>query len=490
MTLLNLDIQSPAPSVPVREDPPRRGWLVYAPLAVAVLIIFMPHPSLLIMLVSHYLKTLHAPIRFWIHLCAVYGLTFLVLSSLMVCVVRDPGPVTPEKSKAKARVYQSAWRSNQHDDVGDSEQVTAALLPGARDDEGSEDGDGNDPSPTPIDVDELSRGGRWCRRCYQPRPERAHHCSSCGRCVLKMDHHCPWLGGNCVGHRTYPAFVHFIFLSTILATYIACVGVSVIVDLVRDPFSIDPRVSPLHALFLALIGAIFSLTMGSFLAYHLYLASTNQTTLEHMSPYLLLRYLPPPPDLQSVFPPQSQDRVPNYTSHPQQISQPKRYPPPPSSPHARPKVPPALADPPTPPDSPVNTSTNSTSHPLHRHDTPDPTPPYSNLDPHPPYTSAHTFRTTLPYRPPEDHELSSAQRRLVKHMHGRLRLYDLGFRRNLQQIFGGGRRGWKRWVWIFLCGGAPKGDGRTFEKRRDVDAGLERLARELEDIKKQEMRGV
>eukprot|EP00468_Gymnochlora_sp_CCMP2014_P009955 CAMPEP_0167747166 /NCGR_PEP_ID=MMETSP0110_2-20121227/4131_1 /TAXON_ID=629695 /ORGANISM="Gymnochlora sp., Strain CCMP2014" /LENGTH=66 /DNA_ID=CAMNT_0007632039 /DNA_START=193 /DNA_END=390 /DNA_ORIENTATION=- len=31
-----------------------------------------------------------------------------------------------------------------------------------------------------------------CDKCKLPKPERAHHCSVCGRCTLKMDHHCPW----------------------------------------------------------------------------------------------------------------------------------------------------------------------------------------------------------------------------------------------------------------------------------------------------------
>jgi hypothetical protein len=32
---------------------------------------------------------------------------------------------------------------------------------------------------------------RRCRKCDGPKPERAHHCSVCKRCVLLMDHHCP-----------------------------------------------------------------------------------------------------------------------------------------------------------------------------------------------------------------------------------------------------------------------------------------------------------
>lgn len=30
-----------------------------------------------------------------------------------------------------------------------------------------------------------------CKRCNISKPPRAHHCSICKRCVLKMDHHCP-----------------------------------------------------------------------------------------------------------------------------------------------------------------------------------------------------------------------------------------------------------------------------------------------------------
>jgi palmitoyltransferase len=29
-----------------------------------------------------------------------------------------------------------------------------------------------------------------CKKCIAPKPPRAHHCSVCNKCVLKMDHHC------------------------------------------------------------------------------------------------------------------------------------------------------------------------------------------------------------------------------------------------------------------------------------------------------------
>lgn len=40
------------------------------------------------------------------------------------------------------------------------------------------------------DVDALHKSGGAlmppCRRCKQPKPFRAHHCSFCNKCVLKM----------------------------------------------------------------------------------------------------------------------------------------------------------------------------------------------------------------------------------------------------------------------------------------------------------------
>lgn len=52
-----------------------------------------------------------------------------------------------------------------------------------------------------------------CKKCNIPRPERAHHCKICKFCILKFDHHCPWIA-NCVGINNQKNFVQFLFFAT------------------------------------------------------------------------------------------------------------------------------------------------------------------------------------------------------------------------------------------------------------------------------------
>jgi len=245
-----------------RDEPPRQ-WYHYLPLLVVFALLLIPQPSLLIVLVNYHIRVLHAPHRFLLHLTVTYTLTFLAFSSLIAVVVRDPGSVPPARSRDEAM------------DEREDMNVMQALL--ATNDYAVE---------TP---------GKWCRKCRAPKPERAHHCSQCRRCVLKMDHHCAWLGHRCLGHNTYPSFLHFLFCVTVLSLYVSVMCITAVYFAFTNPLSIDEN-TPLHEMFLAFYGVVMAMVIGPFLVYHLYLTSTNQTTLEHITPYLILRQLPELPE--------------------------------------------------------------------------------------------------------------------------------------------------------------------------------------------------
>jgi len=231
------------------------------------------------MLISYFLQIRHSPFLFALNLSIIYTLTFLTFSSLIVCVVRDPGAVrVGTETHSEVSFGQTRTIDIEEDDEDDD--TTTDLRDALR-----------MPVVTKPVEDDFNAPHKWCRKCWAPKPERTHHCSICKRCVLKMDHHCPWLAQKCVGYWTYTAFIHLLGCITLLGCYISILSARIVYVAFLDPYLVDERTA-LHALFLSIYGAIFGLTVGSFFLWHLYLVTTNQTSLETLTPFLLLRYLP------------------------------------------------------------------------------------------------------------------------------------------------------------------------------------------------------
>ncbi|KDE07225.1 hypothetical protein MVLG_02448 [Microbotryum lychnidis-dioicae p1A1 Lamole] len=122
---------------------------------------------------------------------------------------------------------------------------------------------------------------RWCRKCRLPKPDRAHHCSSCRACVLKMDHHCPWLGGGCVGWANHKFFLLFLLYSSALGIWVSATTMKELVDFVADGDQ-DFELAPVIWAIAFFVGIIFGISVGLFGVYHLYLACRNRTTIESM----------------------------------------------------------------------------------------------------------------------------------------------------------------------------------------------------------------
>ncbi|CAI0649141.1 unnamed protein product [Colletotrichum noveboracense] len=58
---------------------------------------------------------------------------------------------------------------------------------------------------------------KWCSECRTWKPDRAHHSSEIERCVRKMDHYCPWVGGM-VSETSFKFFAQFTFYCTLYCT--------------------------------------------------------------------------------------------------------------------------------------------------------------------------------------------------------------------------------------------------------------------------------
>jgi ribosomal protein L40E len=69
----------------------------------------------------------------------------------------------------------------------------AKPLPAENKQDGNVDANGDaEGAPPRKSQQQQQQHLRLCRRCRAYKPPRAHHCSVCKRCIIKMDHHCPW----------------------------------------------------------------------------------------------------------------------------------------------------------------------------------------------------------------------------------------------------------------------------------------------------------
>lgn len=110
---------------------------------------------------------------------------------------------------------------------------------------------------------------RYCRKCDLPKPDRAHHCSTCERCVLQQDHHCGFIG-TCVGHRNRKSFLLFLIYSCLMCIYSVLLSLFTIWDFLGREDAIM-RWSEINWAIVFLVGAIFGVTMSCFAVFHVYL---------------------------------------------------------------------------------------------------------------------------------------------------------------------------------------------------------------------------
>ncbi|CAI7775611.1 unnamed protein product [Closterium sp. NIES-53] len=129
-------------------------------------------------------------------------------------------------------------------------------------------------------------GWQLCRRCDPPRakPPGAHHCSSCGTCVMDMDHHCPFIG-NCVGRANQRHFLLFLLSTIISCIYVALMASATLYFLLpaldvtphmphNPPHDLTSFVSTATKAFAAALWAARKqLPIRAFIAFYLFIAA-------------------------------------------------------------------------------------------------------------------------------------------------------------------------------------------------------------------------
>merc|ERR1711879_157967 len=107
-----------------------------------------------------------------------------------------------------------------------------------------------------------------------------HHYSVCRRCVLKMDHHCPWIN-NCVGHRNYRYSCLFLLYLALCCGFVIVTFFSGFVDALANPRHSKMSFEGRQCISLCfIIAACILLALLLFGGFHTFLVLTNQTTIE------------------------------------------------------------------------------------------------------------------------------------------------------------------------------------------------------------------
>ncbi|CAM9301080.1 unnamed protein product [Chrysoparadoxa australica] len=148
----------------------------------------------------------------------------------------------------------------------------------------------------------LFLDGKQCRTCKTPKLARSKHCSMCGHCVSRFDHHCIWLN-QCVGELNYRYFLLFLVINFVTFVY-GCTTVWRVFQTIiakrglmsavfynaktdtRVPASASVLVQYFMGQEVALCAVFFltglmSFLMAGFALWHFYLTAAGMTTNEH-----------------------------------------------------------------------------------------------------------------------------------------------------------------------------------------------------------------
>lgn len=132
-----------------------------------------------------------------------------------------------------------------------------------------------------------NRRKRYCLTCHLFKPERCRHCSTCKRCVMGMDHHCPWLA-TCVGYYNRRFFILTLTYAALGVWTVLLFNAPKVLRIVQHWRSLKSvaqvfeHKSYLGIAFTYCVIIFLAFVITKFYIYHLRLVVNNNTTLEDL----------------------------------------------------------------------------------------------------------------------------------------------------------------------------------------------------------------
>lgn len=234
---------------------------------------------------------------------AILTIYYLTLSMALICFGRmiqtifaNPGlvPRGPQYYVEKERARRKGSRSDSHKEDGleYSSTMARSTPPGIA----PPRPDKSDIHPEDFwhkDVFVCGWDGRppFCSTCYNYKPDRAHHCSELGRCVIKMDHFCPWVGGI-VSETSFKYFIQFTGWAAVYCFIPVIYTAYFFAKRRREEDFIS-----VHWILVLVFGALFSLFNAGMCGSSLQFALINSTTIENFNRktkvWFMAVYMPP-----------------------------------------------------------------------------------------------------------------------------------------------------------------------------------------------------
>lgn len=207
--------------------------------------------------------------------CVLLVLVTTTYIRLLLVVAFDPGVVPLGPGASNKRRQRRRQRQRQR-------RLKSASQPDDIEAQPYEPGPDNNPDSPGLErfyskdvfVCDADGRPRYCSACRAWKPDRSHHSSEINRCVRKMDHYCPWVGGI-ISETSFKFFIQFTLYTSLYCAVCLVASVLCLSRHISENVPLDGTVIAIIAL-----GAFFGLFTFGMIATSLHYIFSNLTNVE------------------------------------------------------------------------------------------------------------------------------------------------------------------------------------------------------------------